>query len=190
MLFMAGACAGMISTATTYPFDIMRTQFTVQGKEKLYPSMRSFISSTYKSKGLQGGLKKCNLTTRSSFVDDFFNITRGLRQGGCLSPILWNIVLDPLITTLELKAKGYHCSEAPVFKLSIMGYADDVITVSGDRKDSQYQTTLCSKFWKEVNLRPNAKKSLHTFVSKKYRHSDTTWIMQGATQQEQQQRRR
>ena len=30
VLFMAGAGAGMISTISTYPFDIMRTQFALQ----------------------------------------------------------------------------------------------------------------------------------------------------------------
>ena len=30
VLFAAGACAGMIATASTYPFDIIRTQFALQ----------------------------------------------------------------------------------------------------------------------------------------------------------------
>mmetsp|Transcript_27838 Transcript_27838/g.26668 ORF Transcript_27838/g.26668 Transcript_27838/m.26668 type:complete len:369 (+) Transcript_27838:132-1238(+) len=54
ILFLAGAGAGIAATATTYPFDIMRTQFAIQGKEKTFPTMKSFISHTYKTKGPQG----------------------------------------------------------------------------------------------------------------------------------------
>ena len=54
VLFLAGAGAGLTATTLTYPFDIMRTQFAVQGNNPLYPTMESFISSTYKAKGVKG----------------------------------------------------------------------------------------------------------------------------------------
>lgn len=54
VLFLAGSCAGIASTAATYPFDIMRTQFTIQGKNQVFPSMQSFISHTFKTKGITG----------------------------------------------------------------------------------------------------------------------------------------
>jgi solute carrier family 25 thiamine pyrophosphate transporter 19 len=53
-LFLAGATAGMGATAITYPFDIMRTQFAVQGKVKTYTNMRSFVSTTLTRKGIPG----------------------------------------------------------------------------------------------------------------------------------------
>lgn len=54
MLFLAGSGAGISSTAVTYPFDIMRTQFAVQGQKKAFGSMRSFVTTTMKTKGLKG----------------------------------------------------------------------------------------------------------------------------------------
>jgi solute carrier family 25 thiamine pyrophosphate transporter 19 len=54
VLFLAGSGAGIAATALTYPFDIMRTQFAVQGKDAPYKSMKSFVSSTLKSKGISG----------------------------------------------------------------------------------------------------------------------------------------
>ena len=54
LLFLAGAGAGIAATSATYPFDIMRTQFAIQGKEKAYSSMHSFISHTFRTKGIQG----------------------------------------------------------------------------------------------------------------------------------------
>jgi hypothetical protein len=45
---------GIASVAATYPFDIMRTQFALQGKEVVYKSMGSFISHTFRTKGVRG----------------------------------------------------------------------------------------------------------------------------------------
>lgn len=54
ILFLAGAGASMASTTVTYPLDLMRTQFAIQGNEKAYSTMRSFITNTYRSKGVSG----------------------------------------------------------------------------------------------------------------------------------------
>lgn len=45
---------GTASVVVTYPFDIMRTQFALQGKDVVYRSMASFIGHTYRTKGVQG----------------------------------------------------------------------------------------------------------------------------------------
>jgi len=52
----------------TYPFDIMRTQFALQGKDVVYKSMASFIGHTYKTKGVQGWCPTCSLTAVSRSV--------------------------------------------------------------------------------------------------------------------------
>mmetsp|Transcript_6353 Transcript_6353/g.6569 ORF Transcript_6353/g.6569 Transcript_6353/m.6569 type:complete len:378 (-) Transcript_6353:76-1209(-) len=54
MLFLAGAGAAMTSTTMTYPLDIMRTQFAIQGRYKAFPTMSSYISHTVRTKGLPG----------------------------------------------------------------------------------------------------------------------------------------
>jgi len=50
-LFLAGAGAGIMATLATYPFDLMRTQFALQGKNKVYNNMGSFITHTVTEKG-------------------------------------------------------------------------------------------------------------------------------------------
>ena len=54
LLFLCGAGAAVVATGATYPLDIMRTQFTIQGKEKIYPTMASFISNTFQKQGIKG----------------------------------------------------------------------------------------------------------------------------------------
>lgn len=54
LLFLAGAGAGIAATVSTYPFDLMRTQFALQGREKVHQTMYSFIHSTWRSKGPTG----------------------------------------------------------------------------------------------------------------------------------------
>ena len=55
VLFLAGAGAGLVATSTTYPFDIMRTQFAVQGRgPRVFPTMHSFIKNTLDTKGIRG----------------------------------------------------------------------------------------------------------------------------------------
>jgi solute carrier family 25 (mitochondrial thiamine pyrophosphate transporter), member 19 len=54
LLFFAGAGAGIAATVATYPFDIMRTQFVIQGSNRVFPSMSSFVTHTYQSRGIQG----------------------------------------------------------------------------------------------------------------------------------------
>lgn len=54
ILFMSGAIAGIAATITTYPFDVMRTQFVLQNKVKTFPTQISFIRHTYATKGFHG----------------------------------------------------------------------------------------------------------------------------------------
>ena len=54
ILFLAGSTAGITATISTYPFDIMRTQFALQGKEKIHNNIKDFIYYTYKAKGIKG----------------------------------------------------------------------------------------------------------------------------------------
>jgi solute carrier family 25 thiamine pyrophosphate transporter 19 len=54
MLFTAGAGAGITATVSTYPFDIMRTQFAMQGQTKHFNSISSFLTGTYRTQGLRG----------------------------------------------------------------------------------------------------------------------------------------
>ncbi|ORE12582.1 mitochondrial carrier [Rhizopus microsporus] len=54
--FVSGMVAGSFATATTYPFDLLRTRFAVQGTNKasVYNSILHAISDIYGKEGIKG----------------------------------------------------------------------------------------------------------------------------------------
>lgn len=54
--FFLGSMSSAVAVALSYPFDLMRTQFVVQGGglKQLFPSISSFVTHTYRAKGLPG----------------------------------------------------------------------------------------------------------------------------------------
>ncbi|KAI8364757.1 mitochondrial carrier domain-containing protein [Radiomyces spectabilis] len=52
--FLAGMMAGTAATSATYPFDLLRTRFAIQGEHKHYTGMAQAIRHIYRQEGLRG----------------------------------------------------------------------------------------------------------------------------------------
>ncbi|TPX37082.1 hypothetical protein SmJEL517_g01096 [Synchytrium microbalum] len=52
--FICGALAGSLATIVTYPFDLLRTRFAVQGEQKLYRSVPGAIRHILAREGISG----------------------------------------------------------------------------------------------------------------------------------------
>lgn len=53
--FVSGAAAGAVSTAATYPLDLLRTRFAAQGNDdKVYTSLRRALVTIQRDEGLKG----------------------------------------------------------------------------------------------------------------------------------------
>ena len=94
---------------------------------------------------------------------------RGSPQGGVLSPLIWNIIINTLLTTFKCKA------------VKVVGYADDIILlVSG--KDPQTLVNLMQKAIKEVvtwgnknGLTFNPEKTSAVIFTKKHDQRTVVW---------------
>jgi len=52
--FIAGASAGAVATAATYPLDLLRTRFAAQGNDRVYPSLARALRQISHDEGVRG----------------------------------------------------------------------------------------------------------------------------------------
>ena len=85
-----------------------------------------------------------------------FDINNGVKQGGVLSPTLFNIYLDGLLNNLS--NSGFGCYDGQTFSGAI-AYADDIALMSPSRQSLEKMLDICSVFSSDYNLLFNADKS-------------------------------
>lgn len=84
------------------------------------------------------------------------NINRGVKQGDPLSPVLFNMVMDELLTNLPPKY-GIPISETA--SIPCLAYADDLVLLSSNTRDAQTLLKQCCNFFEERSLSLNIEKS-------------------------------
>ena len=94
---------------------------------------------------------------------DWFRINAGVRQGGILSPDLYSIYVDDLISQLIALGKG--CYILGRFAAALF-YADDMALLSPSVKGLQILINLCSDYCLEWDIKLNAKKSKNLVFGK------------------------
>ena len=82
----------------------------------------------------------------------------GVKQGDPMSPILFNLVLDPLLTKLEQDGEGVAMEGAG--SICSLAYADDSCLVSNSHKGMQRNLDIAVKYFNSTGLRLNVKKSI------------------------------
>jgi hypothetical protein len=85
-------------------------------------------------------------------------ITEGVKQGGILSPFLFNYYIDDLLRECLSKNIGALVGDE---NLSIIGYCDDLILLSPIAKHLEILLGICEKFAEKWKLEFNAKKSVY-----------------------------
>ncbi|GES64975.1 mitochondrial carrier [Aspergillus terreus] len=58
--FVAGASAGGLATAATYPLDLLRTRFAAQGTERVYTSLLASVRDIARIEGPAGFFRGCS----------------------------------------------------------------------------------------------------------------------------------
>jgi len=122
--------------------------FTKLSKRNLPPVLNRFLLSWYKTQQMQ--------VRWNSSLSPPFATTNGVRQGGVLSPILFTIYLDDLLTGLKDLGVGCHWDGCFV---GAVGYADDVALLAPSPSALRIMLHFCENFANMHSLTFNASKT-------------------------------
>ena len=100
--------------------------------------------------------KSSGVVRLNDILSDTFSISCGVKQGGILSPFLFNLYINDLIE--ECLAKNIGALHGNV-NTSIVMYADDVILLSPIDKHLQQLLLICEKYAEKWKIKFNTKKS-------------------------------
>jgi exonuclease III len=102
-------------------------------------------------------LNQCMCIRWGSVKSEYFNVNNGVRQGGVLSPFLFNVYMNDLSVRLE----SLPCGLSYGFrKLNHIMYADDVALFAPSAGALQNLLNICNGFALEADLVYNSKKTV------------------------------
>ena len=89
-------------------------------------------------------------------VSSSFHVTNEVKQGGIISPILFNVYMDDLSTFLNNSGIGGHIGEKTINHLC---YADDICLIALSSSAMQQLLNICHTYSTEHSLLYNGNKS-------------------------------
>ncbi|KAJ3581332.1 hypothetical protein NHX12_016765, partial [Muraenolepis orangiensis] len=84
----------------------------------------------------------------------------GVKQGDPLSPLLFNLAIDPLLSKLQEVGEGFDMGDE---KLTVMAYADDLVLLSNSWSGMSKNMAVLEAFCNLTGLRVNTRKC-HGFM--------------------------
>ena len=107
------------------------------------------IKSMYEN--VKSRVKFCN-----KIGNEFF-CSLGVRQGECLSPLLFSLFLNDIEEQFILS--GFDGIDLNMFKMFMLLYADDIVIFSNTAEELQYGLNLLSEYCAKWKLKVNVSKS-------------------------------
>ena len=88
---------------------------------------------------------------------EWFSVKNGVRQGGVLSPILFDVYVDVISVTLNNMNIGCVIGNLIINHLF---YADDLVLISPSRNGLQRLVNICYKLGIDLDIKYNEKKTM------------------------------
>ncbi|NWX52635.1 PO21 protein, partial [Steatornis caripensis] len=99
-----------------------------------------------------------NITTHIDLKEgqsDPIGIRVGVKQGDPMSPILFNLSIDPLICKLEEEGCGYTCE---IGKVTTLAFADDLVLLSDSWEGMEKNIKILEAFCDRTGLKTQGEK--------------------------------
>ena len=93
----------------------------------------------------------------NSHVSDYFSISNGVKQGGVISPVLFNLYLYNLLISLKQSGLGCHINGT---YMGALGYADDITLTCPSLYGLNSMLDICNQFAKNNHVIFNTKKTI------------------------------
>ena len=102
-------------------------------------------------------------------VTETINIQRGVRQGDVLSPLLFIMVINPLIDMIKEENMGYKMTAVDGQKLqcAVLAYVDDMVFLTDNRKQMIRLLKIVKKILNTYGIQINYKKTKYSSTYKK-----------------------
>ena len=100
----------------------------------------------------------CSTKLRKQVFTDFFDYTKGVRQGCPLSPIMFNIYVNDIFNIMNKNNKSDIFLDKGD-KINALMYADDLILLSETNEGLQAQINKLNDYCEKWKLEINEKKS-------------------------------
>ena len=129
-------------------------------KRKIPPKLLQTTKSLYKVNRMY--VRTNNMESKE------FTINNGLRQGGVLSPTLFNVMMDDMIKDTRAKTKKLqvgHYNLKPV-EISECAFADDLMVSANSEKDLQENINIWENTFSKWNMKMNVEKSKVMHIGK------------------------
>ncbi|XP_076303045.1 uncharacterized protein LOC143221497 [Lasioglossum baleicum] len=110
----------------------------------------------------------CKTRIRTGSEELALDIKRGVKQDDPLSPLMFNIVLDPIIQKLDENTEGVRLGDEGV---SVLAFADDLVSLGKDSGTAARQIQMLDKYLKKLGMSIQADKCSAFQVV----HKNKTW---------------
>ncbi|KAF4803297.1 hypothetical protein TURU_017292 [Turdus rufiventris] len=166
---------GVVFVDITKAFDTVCHQHIVTGLEQrgVDPQVIQLVTEFFKTISTYITMKKGKT--------DPINILSGVKQGDPMSPILFNLALDPLLCKLEKEGVGFQRGN---FKITAMAFADNLVLLSDSWDSMCSNIKILETFCEPTGLQTQGKKC-HGFCIKPTKDLYTIndcppWIINGS----------
>ena len=157
--------------------------FDTIDKECIVAALKKFNFGAQFIKFISTILSKTESAVKNGgWLSEWFQTDRGVRQGCCVSPLLFVLVVELLAKKIRHneEIKGILKDSAVKDDLKLLQYADDMTLLLKHESDLKEALAEIDKFSKISGLKLNKKKSLGMWVgshkNKQYGSEEISWI--------------